>query len=42
MGVSGNAAVGDRYTMGVARQMGEYSLGSGERSLGIDDPVDLS
>ena len=34
-------AVGDRHTMGVTRQVGENGLGSGERPLGIDHPVDL-
>jgi len=28
--------------MGVARQIGEHGLGSGERSLGIDNPLDLA
>jgi len=35
-------AVGDRYAMGVARQIGEHGFGSGERALGIDHPVDFA
>ena len=33
--------VGDGDTMGVAPKITEYLLGSGERRLGEDDPVDL-
>ncbi len=33
------AAVGDRHSMGVARQLGEPGRGSGEGAFGIDDPV---
>ncbi len=40
--IAGNeAAVADGDPMGVARQVSKYGLGSGERSLGIDHPVDL-
>ena len=28
--------------VGVAGEIGEHGLGSGERSLGIDDPLDLA
>ena len=35
-------AVADGDPMGVARQIGEHGLGTGERSLGIDHPVDLA
>ena len=39
--ITGNeTAVADGNPMGVARQVSEYGLGSGERSLGIDHPVD--
>src|SRR5271167_381612 len=34
--------VGDRYSMGVAGQIGENLLRSRERSLGIDDPLALA
>ena len=30
--------VGDRHPMGVARQIGEYGLGTGKRTFGIDHP----
>jgi len=41
--ITGNqTAVGDRHSMGVARQIGEHGLRSGEGSLGIDDPVDVA
>jgi hypothetical protein len=32
-------AVGDRDAMGVARQIREHGLRSGERSLGVDEPA---
>jgi len=32
------ATVGDRDAVGVARQIGEHGLRSGERSLGVDEP----
>jgi hypothetical protein len=35
-------AVGDRHTMGVARQIGEHGFGSGERPFGVDDPFGLA
>ena len=35
-------AVGDRHTMGVARQIGEHGCGPGEGAFSIDDPVDLA
>ena len=39
--ITGNEpAVADGEPMGVARQIGEHGLRTGERSLGIDDPVD--
>ena len=31
-------AVGDRYPMGIARQIGEHRFGSSERALGVDHP----
>ena len=34
-------AVGDGHAVGVARQIGEHRLRSGEGALGIDHPVDL-
>ena len=34
------AAIGDGDAMGVARQIGQHRLGSAERTLGIDDPLD--
>ena len=34
--------VGDRHPMGVARQIGEHGLGSGEGAFGIDDPFTLA
>ena len=41
--IAGNEpAVADGDPMGVARQLDEHGLGSGERSLGIDHPVGLS
>lgn len=36
------AAVGDCNTVGVARQVCQHGLGSGERLLGINDPIDLA
>ena len=36
------AAVSDRDPMGVAGQVGEHGLGTGERALGIYHPVDLA
>ena len=37
--IAGNEpAVADGDPMGVTRQVSEHGLGSGERSLGIDDP----
>ena len=43
MFITGNqAAVGDCDPMGVALQIGEHGLRSGERTLGIDHPVDLA
>ena len=36
------AAVGDRHPMGIAREVGQHSLGSGEGALGIDDPLALA
>ena len=33
------AAVGDGDAVGVARQVGEHRLGSGEGPLGVDDPL---
>src|SRR6516164_436240 len=36
------AAVRDGDTVGVARQIGEHGLGTGERALGIDEPAGLS
>ena len=39
--ITGNEpAVADGDPKGVARQLGEHGLRTGERSLGIDDPVD--
>ena len=41
--IAGNEpAVADGDPMGVARQIGEHGLGTGERSLGIDHPLDLA
>ena len=41
--IAGNEpAVADGDPMGVARQIGEHGLGSGERALGIDHPVGLA
>ena len=41
--IAGNEpTVADGDPMGVARQIGEHGLGSGERALGIDYPVDLA
>ena len=34
----GQAAVRDRDPVRVERELGEHSLGAGERRLGIDDP----
>jgi hypothetical protein len=34
--------VGDRHSMGVARQIGEHCLGSGEGVLGVDHPLALA
>lgn len=36
------AAVGDRDTVGVARQVCQHGFGSGEGLLGIHDPIDLA
>src|SRR5262249_25113076 len=33
------AAIGDRDTMGIARQVSQYLLWPAERLLGVDDPV---
>ena len=41
--ITGNqTAVGDRHSMGVARQIGEHGFGSGEGAFGIDHPVDVA
>ena len=32
------AAVGDRHSMGISRQVSEYGFGPGEGTLGIDHP----
>ena len=36
------AAVGDGHAVGVAGEVSEYGLGSGEGALGVDHPVDLA
>ncbi len=35
-------AVGDGDAVGVAGEIGEHGLGSGEGTLGVDHPVDLA
>jgi hypothetical protein len=35
-------AIGDRDAVGVARQVAQYFLGSGERLLRVDHPIDLA
>ena len=41
--IAGNEpTVADGDPMGIARQIGEHGLGSGERTLGVDHPVDVA
>ncbi len=37
-----DAMVGDRDAMGVGAEVGEHAVGSRERWLGVDDPVDAA
>ena len=39
---SEKAAVADRYPMGITGQIRQHGLGTGERPLAVDDPIDLA